>query len=121
MPAPETPAQDALLPPFGPGGGTCQKAGRARREHEVPQTIICCEQDFEKPFRSWGPWLHPLRHARHAQRCLAGVMIHLCGSRSTRRPIVSFHFVPTGVRVLHLGGGAEGRGRGSPSAVSITI
>lgn len=42
-------------------------------------------------------------------------MIHLCGSRSTRWPIVSFHFIPTGIRLLHLGGGKEGRGPGGGS------
>lgn len=60
---------------------------------------------------------HCLRHARHALRCLAGVMIHLCGSRSTRRPIVSFHFIPTGVRFLHVSGGRE---RGSPLRLSAS-
>lgn len=37
---PETPVQDALLP-LCAGRRTCQKAGRARREHEIPQTVIC--------------------------------------------------------------------------------
>lgn len=60
---------------------------------------------------------HCLRHARHTLRCLAGVMNHLCGSRSTRRPIVSFHFIPTGVRFLHVSGDRE---RGSPLRLSAS-
>lgn len=109
---PETPVQDALPSPLRRAEAPVKRRAELDARHEIPQTVILLEQDFEKPFRSWTPGPHSLRHARHAQRCLAGVMIHLCGSRSTRRPIVSFHFIPTGVRLLHLGGGARGGGEG---------
>lgn len=104
---PETPAQDALPSPL-------------RRPEDLSKGGPSLDASMKSPRRSFAragfrktiPFLdaraHLLRHARHAQRCLAGVMIHLRGSRSTRRPIVSFHFIPTGVRVLHLGGGRGG-------------